>query len=656
MVCALRKPCASPSASARSQACARRRPAPCRGRARRRAAPAAPTGLVAVALAARGAAVVADHPQHRRAVLGEAREGAQLGRHLGRGGVGGAGHQRADGGAQVARLVGIVGNAGRHQVAADVGEAEAEGAELVGELGDPLRRVLRHHHRDLEHDGPQPDGVPERADIERAVVVLEGEQVERGEIARRVVEEHVLGARVRGVDAAARRAGVPLVDRGVVLQAGIGAAPGGVGDLLPQRARRQAFGDAAVGAADQLPVAVLHYLLEKVVGDPHAVVGVLAGDGEVGLRIPVGVEHREIDLRRRPGGRARCTRWMALSGIIALRAPRIARLSAGLRGDRSARPRRPQRRPGRPRITASRWRRARREPATSAATFCSSRTFQPMNCSMSGWSMSTTTIFAARRVVPPDLMAPAARSPILQEAHQPGGPAAAGQRLVLAAQTREVGAGAGAVLEQARLADPQVHDPALVDQVVGDALDEAGVRLRPLVGGARRVRLAGLVVDEPVALRRAVDAVGPVQAGVEPLRRVRRRLLRRQHEAQLVEEGARVRLAVEVAALPAPVGPGAGQPVEHLLGAALAAVALALGKPASAASSAVLPPQPSGHAVLAHRRSRAGTPALRKYFCASTSHATCDHAPAPPRHPGGTPPSRPDCGSRCDAVRNSIVA
>ncbi len=70
-------------------------------------------------------------------------------------------------------------------------------------------------------------------DVERAVVVLEGEQVERGEIAGRVVEEHVLRARVRGVDAAALGAGVPLVDGGVVLQAGVGAAPGGLGDLLP---------------------------------------------------------------------------------------------------------------------------------------------------------------------------------------------------------------------------------------------------------------------------------------------------------------------------------------------------------------------------------------------------------------------------------------
>jgi hypothetical protein len=42
-----------------------------------------------------------------------------------------------------------------------------------------------------------------------------------------------------------------------------------------------------------------------------------------------------------------------------------------------------------------------------------------MNCSMSGWSTFRITIFAARRVVPPDLIAPAARSPILRNDIRP---------------------------------------------------------------------------------------------------------------------------------------------------------------------------------------------------------------------------------------------
>ena len=59
------------------------------------------------------------------------------------------------------------------------------------------------------------------------------------------------------------------------------------------------------------------------------------------------------------------------------------------------------------------------EPATNAATFCSSTTFQSIYSSISGWSISTVTILAARRVVPPDLMAPAARSPIFKKLIKP---------------------------------------------------------------------------------------------------------------------------------------------------------------------------------------------------------------------------------------------
>jgi hypothetical protein len=56
-----------------------------------------------------------------------------------------------------------------------------------------------------------------------------------------------------------------------------------------------------------------------------------------------------------------------------------------------------------------------------------------------------------------------------------------------------------------------------------------------------------------------------VQTGIEPLRRIRRAHLFGEHRAQFVEEGLRVVLAVEISALPAPIGPGAGKPIENLL-------------------------------------------------------------------------------------------
>src|SRR5262249_56502812 len=95
----------------------------------------------------------------------------------------------------------------------------------------------------------------------------------------------------------------------------------------------------------------------------------------------------------------------------------------------------------------------------------------------------------------------------------------------LAAQAREVRAGAGAVFEQARLAHPQIHDSAFVDEIVGDRLDEAGVRLWMLIGGLRLHELAGRKVDVEMPLARSVDAVGPVEPGVEPSRPARLRPL-----------------------------------------------------------------------------------------------------------------------------------
>src|SRR5207248_7782574 len=94
-------------------------------------------------------------------------------------------------------------------------------------------------------------------DVEGARLrVPEGEQIDRRQIARRVVEEHVFRARIAGADRPRRRAGVPVVHRGVELQTGIGAGPGRVADLLPQVARLFRIGDALAVAPGQVPVAI----------------------------------------------------------------------------------------------------------------------------------------------------------------------------------------------------------------------------------------------------------------------------------------------------------------------------------------------------------------------------------------------------------------
>ena len=118
------------------------------------------------------------------------------------------------------------------------------------------------------------------------------------------------------------------------------------------------------------------------------------------------------------------------------------------------------------------------------------------------------------------------------EADGAGGRAALGQRLVRAADLREVDPGAGAALED----DPLLGVPAEDGvHVVLDREDEAGRALRLLA-----------------------------PADVEPDRRVEGGLLVDQDRGQLGLEGVGVGVGREVAALAAPVRDGAGDAVDHL--------------------------------------------------------------------------------------------
>src|SRR5215210_7887428 len=97
----------------------------------------------------------------------------------------------------------------------------------------------------------------------------------------------------------------------------------------------------------------------------------------------------------------------------------------------------------------------------------------------------------------------------LEEAHQPRGGSAAGERLTLAPHLGEVGAGAGAVLKDAGLPHPEVHQTAVADQGVLDTLDKARMGLRPGVGVLAFLNLAVGGIDVEVTLGRTGDAVGP---------------------------------------------------------------------------------------------------------------------------------------------------
>ena len=165
--------------------------------------------------------------------LGEGGGGAEGGAGFGDAGglpVGVAAEDGGEGGGEVAAGVGIVGKAEGHEEGAEVGVAEAEGAVVVGVLGDHLGGVAGGVDDDLHRGGEDGDGVAVGGDVELAAGGEELEEVEGGEVAGGVVEEHVLRAGVGGVDAGGVFGGVPAVDGGVVLHAGVAALPGGFGD------------------------------------------------------------------------------------------------------------------------------------------------------------------------------------------------------------------------------------------------------------------------------------------------------------------------------------------------------------------------------------------------------------------------------------------
>ncbi len=146
-----------------------------------------------------GAAVIADDAQHVVPVFLVAGESAEFAGHFGAGGVAFARQNRRERGADGAAFFAVVGDAGLHEHGAEVGVAQAERAVAVALFGDFLGGEAGHEDADLQDDGPQADAVAIPFDVETASFgVEEGHHVERRQVARRVVEEHVFGAVVDG--------------------------------------------------------------------------------------------------------------------------------------------------------------------------------------------------------------------------------------------------------------------------------------------------------------------------------------------------------------------------------------------------------------------------------------------------------------------------
>jgi hypothetical protein len=104
-----------------------------------------------------------------------------------------------------------------------------------------------------------------------------------------------------------------------------------------------------------------------------------------------------------------------------------------------------------------------------------------------------------------------------QEAHQAGRGATPRERLALATHGGEIRAGSGAIFEDPRFTNPEIHETSRFNQRVVRALDKARVRLRTGIGIVAGFDLAVCGIHEIVALCGSGDSIGPSQPGVEPL-------------------------------------------------------------------------------------------------------------------------------------------
>ena len=185
-----------------------------------------------------------------------------------------------------AAVVGVVRQPLAHQQRAEVRVAQPELAVGARVVADPLGRVAGRRDDDLLGREHHAHRVAEVVDREGPVLAEELHEVDRRQVAGRVVDVHVLAARVGAGDAARRS--------GWCASAGWCPRTGRPGRRRPTRPRRSRAGGSAAGisAAVSPPATVLvchgspaSTRAEEVVGEPHRVVGVLELDRAPGVAV-----------------------------------------------------------------------------------------------------------------------------------------------------------------------------------------------------------------------------------------------------------------------------------------------------------------------------------------------------------------------------------
>ena len=249
-------------------------------------------------------AVLLHDAQERLAVLRVTSERAgHIAGNLGAHAISAATHQGRDRPSVSAPRVGVIRQTARHQQRAKVRVAQAQGPESMAVLANLFRWVARSVNDDLLRQDGQIDCTLKGGDVKVACLLvtqreLELAQVQAGQVASTVVEEHILRAGIAGIDAVGVGAGVPSVDDRVKLHARIATLMRSVSNLPPQVARLIRIDDRAGSHRLGLPLTVMHHRFHKGISHAHRVIGVLEEDRVVGLAVELAVV---ASVDKRPG-------------------------------------------------------------------------------------------------------------------------------------------------------------------------------------------------------------------------------------------------------------------------------------------------------------------------------------------------------------------
>ena len=110
--------------------------------------------------------------------------------------VGGTGHQRGDGSRESATSIRVISQSGRHQQGAEVGVTNTELAELAGGVANGFGWEVSKADGDVHRGDDEFHSLGEGRRVKGVVVLEELQQVQRGQVAGRVVQAHVLRAGV----------------------------------------------------------------------------------------------------------------------------------------------------------------------------------------------------------------------------------------------------------------------------------------------------------------------------------------------------------------------------------------------------------------------------------------------------------------------------